>query len=98
MCLYLSKTRSELESYDCKGFGYGCPENHYYGSFIYRCKHDKLYTCFYILRNSILSFQKIRFKDVHIFNASTIENLYTKYASRDKWKSHTQDLHRKGVQ
>ena len=68
MCLYLSKTRSELANYDCKGFEYGCPEEHYQSSSTYRCKNDKLRTFVYLLRNSILSFQKNKFTDVQTFN------------------------------
>ncbi|XP_078321421.1 uncharacterized protein LOC144621664 [Crassostrea virginica] len=36
-CLYLSKTRSELDMYDCsRRFTYGCPEKQYLSSSIYR--------------------------------------------------------------
>ena len=42
VCLYLSKKRSELEAYDCRGFRCGCPEKTYWSYSIYRCKHDIL--------------------------------------------------------
>ena len=42
-CLYLSKTRSELDIYDCsRRFTYGCPEKQYLSSSIYQCKHGIL--------------------------------------------------------
>ena len=42
-CLYLSKTRSELDIYDCsRRFRCGCPEKQYLSSSIYQCKHGIL--------------------------------------------------------
>lgn len=38
-CLFLSKTRSELKSYDCRTFDYGCPDRPYFGSSVYKCEN-----------------------------------------------------------
>ncbi|XP_078312503.1 uncharacterized protein LOC144619076 [Crassostrea virginica] len=35
ICLYLDKARSEVDSYDCKIFKYGCPTGPYFGSTVY---------------------------------------------------------------
>ncbi|XP_078312757.1 uncharacterized protein LOC144619207 [Crassostrea virginica] len=36
ICLYLDKPRSEVDSYDCKIFKYGCPTGPYFGSTVYK--------------------------------------------------------------
>nr|XP_022290661.1 uncharacterized protein LOC111102281 isoform X2 [Crassostrea virginica] len=36
LCLFLSKRRSELDSYECKTFEYGCPDRPYLGSSVYK--------------------------------------------------------------
>nr|XP_022288713.1 uncharacterized protein LOC111100872 isoform X2 [Crassostrea virginica]XP_022288714.1 uncharacterized protein LOC111100872 isoform X2 [Crassostrea virginica] len=35
LCLYLSKKRSQMDAYECKGFEYGCPDKPYRGSWIF---------------------------------------------------------------
>ncbi|XP_078338915.1 uncharacterized protein LOC144617658 isoform X2 [Crassostrea virginica] len=35
-CLFLSKPTSELDSYDCRTFDYGCPDRPYFGSSVYK--------------------------------------------------------------
>ena len=39
ICLYLDKARSEVDSYDCKVFKYGCPTGPYFGSTVYKCEN-----------------------------------------------------------
>lgn len=39
ICLYLEKARSEVDSYDCKSFKYGCPTGPYFGSTDYKCEN-----------------------------------------------------------
>ena len=39
ICLYLDKARSEIDSYDCKIFKYGCPTGPYFGSTVYKCEY-----------------------------------------------------------
>ena len=43
ICLYLDKARSEVDSYDCKVFKYGCPTGPYFGSTVYKCKNSISY-------------------------------------------------------
>ena len=38
ICLYLEKARSEVDSYDCKVFKYGCPTGPYFGETVYKCE------------------------------------------------------------
>ena len=48
LCLFLKKDVSELDSYDCTHFRYGCPPSPYTGATVYKCKcqyHVQEYSC-----------------------------------------------------
>lgn len=36
-CLYLSRSHSDVNVYDCRNFEYGCPSSHYLSSENYKC-------------------------------------------------------------
>lgn len=58
LCIYLSKKRSQIEAYDCIKFEHRCPDKHYRGSQIFKCKHHISSFTFRYVRKIKLSVNK----------------------------------------
>lgn len=44
LCLFLSKTKLDLDSYNCETFDYGCPDKPYAAETIFECMYSKYTT------------------------------------------------------
>ena len=64
-CIFLSKKNSKIDAHDClTTFNYGCPEEPYRGSTIYKCKviENKSETFIWFFSSPVLKTQ-VRFSD-----------------------------------